>query len=268
MSLEHPLGMNVNANTYNGGPRNEISQLELNVIEGNLPEDLHGVAFFGSMCGSVNSGGLPFPRTQADGSPNPEFGSPFMNGDGMVFSFDMRNPGKVVVNSKFMRTPSFYADEATREGGPARAIPEFHRFHFENHGLARMSLFLGSRNYVNTALIPVDFGNDTGLGLMATIDNGRPFKLNPANLDLITPMGYNKEWTSPMPPFLKMPTLRLTRLLRNFFRLIIRSPPKRKCPVLFYTIFYAEIKINFNDNWWTSLPVMPNTRITSSLLKS
>lgn len=205
MSKQVPLGANVDANTYNGGPRNEITNVKLNIVQGTLPTDLHGVAFFGSMCGSVNSGGLPFPRNLPNGDPNPEFGTPFMNGDGLVFSVDMQQSGEVVVNSRFMKTPSFYADQATALDGPARQQEKFKHFHFDNHGLARMSLLLGARNYVNTALIPVDFGNDSGPALIATIDNGRPFKLNPATLELITPIGYNDEWISAMPPFLRMP---------------------------------------------------------------
>ena len=89
--------INVNANTYNGGPRTEIKDLTLEVTHGTLPADLSGVAFFGSMCGSVNSGGLPFKKELADGTPNHEFGTPFINGDGMVFSIDMNSPGTVQV---------------------------------------------------------------------------------------------------------------------------------------------------------------------------
>ena len=199
------LGKDVNANTYNGGPRDEITNVQLNVIKGTLPNDLHGVVFYGSMCGSVNSGGLPFPRNLPNGESNPEFGTPFVNGDGMVFSMNMETPGKVFVSSRLMKTPSFYADQATGNDGPARNIEAYKHFKYENHGLSRMSPFLGARNYVNTALIPVAFDNDSAPALITTIDNGRPFKLDPTTLELITPLGYNKEWTSAMPPFLKMP---------------------------------------------------------------
>lgn len=196
--------INVNANTYNGGPRTEIKNLTLEVTHGTLPADLSGVAFFGSMCGSVNSGGLPFKKELADGAPNHEFGTPFINGDGMVFSIDMNSPGTVQVNSRLMKTPCYYADEATRINGPADK-KKYPFFEFKNLGLSRMSLLLGSRNYVNTTVTPIAFDNDSSPSLLATIDNGRPYKLNPATLELVTPVGYNTEWNSALPPFLKLP---------------------------------------------------------------
>lgn len=196
--------VNVNANTYNGGPRTEIENLTLQVTQGSLPSDIHGVAFFGSMCGSVNSGGLPFKKELEDGTPNHEFGTPFINGDGMVFSIDMNTPGTVKVNSRLMKTPCYYADEATKINGKADK-EKYKFFEFKNMGLSRMSLFLGSRNYVNTTVTPVVFDNDSSPSLLATIDNGRPYKLNPASLELVTPLGYNSEWNSALPPFLKFP---------------------------------------------------------------
>ncbi len=204
MSNSVPNEINVNAHTYNGGPRTEINHLKLEVTQGTYPDDLYGVAFFGSMCGSVNSGGLPFKKELADGSPNHEFGTPFINGDGMVFSIDMNTPGTVLVNSRLMKTPCFYADEATKIDGEADK-EKYKFFEFENMGLARMSLLLGSRNYVNTTVTPVAFDHDSSPCILATIDNGRPYKLNPATLKLVTPLGYNTEWTSALPPFLKLP---------------------------------------------------------------
>ena len=86
-------------------PVREINHLKLEVTQGTYPDDLYGVAFLKVVCGSVNSGGLPFKKELADGSPNHEFGTPFINGDGMVFSIDMNTPGTVLVNSRLMKTP-------------------------------------------------------------------------------------------------------------------------------------------------------------------
>lgn len=189
--------------TVNQGGRNEISSVELNTLRGEIPDDLSGVAYFNSICGSVNSGGIPFPKELEDGSPNPEFGTPHFNGDGMVYSMDMQTPGKVIVTSRLLRTPCYYADEATAVNGPARE--EYPRFEFKNMGLARMSILLGTRNYINTALIPVSFENDSGESLLATVDNGRPYKLDPASLEILTPIGRNREWMNAMPKIMTTP---------------------------------------------------------------
>lgn len=188
---------------YNGGGRKELFNLELNVLKGALPSDIGGVAYFNSMCGSVNSNGLPYPRTLPNGTPNNEFGSPFINGDGMVYAFDFQTPGSARVNSRLMKTPCYYADEATSRVGKARAT--YASFEFKNLGIARMSMLLGSRNFINTALIPVKFDNDSGVSLLATVDNGRPFKMDPKSLKLITPVGWNREWAGAMPPIMTTP---------------------------------------------------------------
>ena len=74
-------------------------------------------------------------------------------------------------------------------------------------GISRLSMFLGGVNYANTAVIPVNFKNDSGVSVLATYDTGRPLKLDPLSLEMITPIGYNKEWDSSFPRFLQAPLL-------------------------------------------------------------
>ncbi len=186
------------------GNRDEISNAVLTVLQGTIPQDLYGFVYLMTQCGTVNSGGYPFPKT-INGEPNPEYGSPVLNGNGMIFRFDLSDPTSIKVSSKLVKTPSYYADEASRIGGPARQNPAFTHFHFNNAGISRMSVLLGAVNYANTAIIPVQFNNDSGPSLLATYDTGRPIKINPDSLDFVTPIGYNSEWMQGMPRFLQAP---------------------------------------------------------------
>lgn len=186
------------------GNRKEITDVKLNVIQGSLPSDLHGYVYLMSQCGTVNSGGYPFPKT-IDGKRNGEYGSPVLNGNGMVFLFDLSSSGQVSVSSRITRSASYYADNALREGGPAREDKDFKNWEFKNMGISRMSMFLGPVNYANTAVIPVNFKNDSGVSILATYDTGRPLKLDPLSLEMITPIGYNKEWDSSFPRFMQAP---------------------------------------------------------------
>ena len=186
------------------GNRKEINNVKLNVIQGSLPSDLYGYVYLMTQCGTVNSEGYPFPKT-IDGKRNHEYGSPVLNGNGMVFLFDLSTAGQVKVSSRITRSASYYADDALREGGPAREDKDFKNWEFKNMGISRMSMFLGPVNYANTAVIPVNFKNDSGVSILATYDTGRPLKLDPLSLEMVTPIGYNKEWTSSFPRFMQAP---------------------------------------------------------------
>ena len=174
------------------------------MIQGALPPDLQGYVYLMSQCGTVNSGGYPFPKT-IDGKRNPEYGSPVLNGNGMIFLFDLSSSGQVTVSSRMTRSASYYADDALREGGPARQDKDFENWAFKNMGISRMSTFLGTVNYANTAVVPVNFKNDSGVSVLATYDTGRPLKLDPLSLEMITPIGYNSEWASSFPRFMQAP---------------------------------------------------------------
>jgi carotenoid cleavage dioxygenase-like enzyme len=184
--------------------REELA-IQLNVVKGTLPKDIYGVVYLTSPSGSVNSNGLPFPEFNPDGSNNQEYGSPLMNGDGMIFKIDFNTQGQVNLQTVLMKTPCYYADQATSLTGAATQNPKFEKYGFRNAGIARMSLHLGTRNELNTAIVPFQFAGDTQARLLATYDVGRPFEISPKNLKLLTPIGKNSEWTPGTPPIIKMP---------------------------------------------------------------
>jgi carotenoid cleavage dioxygenase-like enzyme len=173
---------------------------QLQVTEGTLPDDIYGGFHVSFPVGSVNSGGLPFPESNADGSDNPEFGSPIMNGDGFIIQIDFDNPSGPQVKTKLMKTPCYYADEATKLGTAHHGLMGFH-----NMGITRMSMVLGGRNQLNTATQPVKFKNQTNGSLLATYDVGRPYVLDPKSMELVTPIGRASEWMTAQPPMVPWP---------------------------------------------------------------
>ncbi|HAS40384.1 MAG TPA: hypothetical protein DCS93_07895 [Microscillaceae bacterium] len=179
--------------------------LELEVLSGTLPEDIYGHMFFITQVGTVNSGGLPIPQTYPDGSLNKEYGSPVMNGDGYVYRVDFDQAGKVMLKGRLLKTPCYYADEATKHGSPVSSEGEYKGWGFHNMGISRLSYELGMRNEVNTAVIPAKFDGDQNARFFATYDVGRPFEFNPETLELKTPVGHNKIWTPGTPGIINLP---------------------------------------------------------------
>lgn len=171
----------------------------LEVYDGNLPADMNGVFYTIYPVGSVNSGGLPFPET-INGQYNPEFGTPIMNGDGLVVSITFDGTQDPPIRSRLVKTPCFFADYNTRKAAPLPGS----NFGFLNFGLSRMSLSLGARNLSNTALIPVKFGNSAPF-LLTTYDIGRPFILDAKELKLLSPVGSTTDWMPATPTFLNWP---------------------------------------------------------------
>ncbi|MFY7847567.1 MAG: carotenoid oxygenase family protein, partial [Bacteroidia bacterium] len=192
----------MNNNAFSSASRREV-QLTPQVISGAVPEGLHGVVFINSACGTVNTDGMPYPPNYPDGSSCQEYGSPLINGDGMLYRIDFSESGKVAVRNGLLRPPCYYADMATSErvnpGNPWADLK------FNNLGLARISMKLGTRNELNTAITPVRFKNEGAHRLLATFDAGRPFEFDPEKLELITAIGRNTIWNSGLPPFLKQP---------------------------------------------------------------
>ena len=180
--------------------RKELNQISLEVKEGAVPPDLQGFVFVNSAVGTVNTNGLPYERYYADGTLAQEYSTPIINGDGLILKFDFTKKGQVLLSTGLMRTPCYYADEATMHG------TVWHKkYGFLNMGLARISIKMGTRNQINTAIQPVKFGNDKSTRLLATFDAGRPFEFDPHTLNLITPIGENKEWRGGTPPFMHQP---------------------------------------------------------------
>ena len=172
----------------------------LKVIAGTLPEDIHGAFHVSFPVGSVNSDGLPFPEKNPDGTHNPEYGTPIMNGDGFLIQVDFTNSSDPQVKTKLMKTPCFYADEATKAGTKHHGLMGFH-----NMGITRMSMVLGGRNQLNTATQPVKFKNQKHGSLLATYDVGRPYILDPKTMELVTPIGRASEWMTAQPPMVPWP---------------------------------------------------------------
>lgn len=164
----------------------------LTVKSGILPSDWFGHIFINSPAGTVNSDGLPYPPNSQ------EIGSPIMNGDGFVYRFDLGTEN-ITVTTKVMKPPCFYADQATKKGNE-NGFGEL--YGFKNLGLTRMSLELGSRDELNTAVTPIKFKGDQSTRMLACYDAGRPWEIDAFTLDMITAIGTNSEYTASTPDYL------------------------------------------------------------------
>lgn len=171
--------------------RKEIS-VDLQLKSGAIPGDWYGHVYITSPVGTVNSGGLPYPPG------NQESGSPVMNGDGYFFRLDL-GAGKAHLKTGLMRPPDYWADLATKQGNPNGYGT---LSHFYNMGITRLALDLGSRNLLNTAIVPFRFDGDPGTRLAACYDAGRPWEFDPVSLQVKTAIGGNDQWTTSTPPWL------------------------------------------------------------------
>lgn len=183
--------------------RQELNASELEVIEGKLPEDLQGHLFLLASAGFADSkplAGTPLLLPSIDGSPA-------INGDGMIFRLDFHKkvdrdgqqptPDRVWLSTKIAGTPSQVADRAIFNSQENSQNSEFEQFHFFNLGVARLSEWLGVRNVVNTAWLPMKLpGENTRL--LVTLDAGRPYEIDPVSLEVVTAVGWNKEWIPQM----------------------------------------------------------------------
>ncbi|MHC4832122.1 MAG: carotenoid oxygenase family protein, partial [Planctomycetota bacterium] len=107
-------------------------------------------------------------------------GTYVFNGDGLVYRLDF-GAAQVGLRSRVMRTPCYYADQAT--------LGTSDGFRNQGGGPARLSSKLGVRNQVNTAFLAI--GPDR---LLVTYDAGRPFEIDPVTLEVVTAVGWNHEW--------------------------------------------------------------------------
>jgi carotenoid cleavage dioxygenase-like enzyme len=169
--------------------RSEIINLPLCILEGSLPGDLYGHAFFVGPGGSLDS--HPCGDRELI---HPSFdGSPLFNGDPLLHRIDFQcdeNAGLVsaFLTSKIPHTPCFYTDQASLSD------PEWEDYCYDNYGLARLSFMLGFRNQVNTAPTPLYFDDIEGYRMLLTWDAGRPFEIDPVSLEIATAVGHNSEW--------------------------------------------------------------------------
>jgi carotenoid cleavage dioxygenase-like enzyme len=171
--------------------REEVKDLLLEVRQGTIPSDLQGHAFFVGPGGFINSADVG-----QSGLINPSHaGTPLFNGDPLLHRLDL-SAGEVRLTSKIPRTPCFYTDLACQE---KEGNSTWQSYGYGNFGLARLSIKLGFRNEVNTAVIPIRFSEDEGYRLLLTWDAGRPFEIDPVTLDIATAIGYDREWQEQIP---------------------------------------------------------------------
>lgn len=169
----------------------EVDQLELHVVAGEVPADLDGHLFLVAPVGSVSSQGLP----NSDDSH-------VWNGNGLITRFDLQPGGPIKFTSRLARTPCYWADLATRPGTSRNHLG------FADWGLVRFSPQLGVRNQLNTAFVPMRFSAEESTRLLITFDGGRPYEIDPLTLEVVTPVGGNNEWRAgtdipmPFPPVL------------------------------------------------------------------
>ncbi len=172
----------------------EECDLELEILDGQLPDDLKGHLFIAAPCGSVNHE-WPAPRHWPDGKVCQEHGAPLLNGDGMVYRFDFSGDGSVRLKNRILKTPDYHADQATRYG--SRWYEQ--GLHFENLGLTRTHQDLGTRNQLNTAFNLLRPQKDQPALLSANFDAGRPWLVDPVELKTITAIGKQQEWLQALP---------------------------------------------------------------------
>ncbi|MFO0661650.1 MAG: carotenoid oxygenase family protein, partial [Polyangiaceae bacterium] len=144
-------------------------------MEGKVPVDLGGYFFVTAPVGTVETNGLPYDDP-----------AHFLNGDGMVYRYGFHN-GTVKVRTRLSKPPCFYADLATKTGSPYEALG------FKNFGVARASLRLGARDYVNTAMMVMEMPGEIPR-LFLTYDAGRPYEIDTESCEVVTPIGSNAEW--------------------------------------------------------------------------
>lgn len=180
--------------------RDEV-EVQLNLLEGKLPDDLYGFVFFNSPCGTVNSGGLPYKEKLPDGSLNPEYGSSVFNGDAMMLRFDLSEKGVIRYKSKMLKPPCWYADFATKAGNTE--YPK--KIGFIMIGIGRTSFKFGARNELNTAINPFKFSDDAHVRMSANFDMGRPWEFDTETMELKTVIGSTKEWVGEIPPAMDYP---------------------------------------------------------------
>jgi hypothetical protein len=106
-----------------------------------------------------------------------------LNGDGMLYRLGFAD-GRMTLKTRIMKTPCYYADIA------AQLLPKYDKFgyRFLDGGMVRHSLFLGTRNQMNTAFLV------TKEHLLATFDAARPHIIDPDTLELIEPIGAISNW--------------------------------------------------------------------------
>ena len=111
-----------------------------------------------------------------------------LNGDGMLYRLGFA-AGVATLKTRMMKTPCYYADMA------AQLLSKYDKFgyRFLDGGMVRHSLYLGTRNQMNTAFIAM---RDH---LLITFDAARPHIIDPDTLELVEPIGVSGDWKGLVP---------------------------------------------------------------------
>lgn len=197
---------------------------------GPLPDDLHGHIFIIGAAGSFDS-------EKVDNTDNVwlpaknGFQSAF-SGDGIIYRLDfhtttfqgqstddnneeksslekIQNSGWAKLATRLIKTPDYYVDYALETNPCYKDWVEFDASRFRDTSLNRLSFALGGRNFLNTAWLPMKSKKDGSERLLVTWDAGRPYEIDPCTLDLVAPVGLNKDWQ----PMFRATTL--SRVLRR-----------------------------------------------------
>lgn len=163
---------------------------------GELPSELHGSVFIIGSAGNTSSKAVESTNTHTV-LPAQNGWTSILNGDGMVYRLDFdQNPETQTcesahLSSRFLKTPSFFADQITNDSNPQNPYQDFK---FINFGLARISPYLGMSEQVSTAFLPMPFLKQEHSRLLVTWDVGRPYEIDPDSLKIIAPVGLTNEW--------------------------------------------------------------------------
>ncbi|MBX3274704.1 MAG: carotenoid oxygenase family protein [Sandaracinaceae bacterium] len=163
--------------------RTEHTALPLDVVDGALPPGLTGHLYVVAPASTVR---VANDRTT------------LVVGDGLVSRFDLGTSG-VTLTTRLVEGPDLVADAITAHD------PALEPFRFRSAGMVRLGL-LGSRNFANTALVPMSFGGAPAR-MLATYDAGRPVEIDPASLAYATPVGRRQEWDAEALPDAAFPTV-------------------------------------------------------------
>jgi len=187
--------------------RKEISIPEnLKILEGKVPDGLHGHVFIVAPVGSVEDGygqGIYRKINKRNQKDNGD-GNTFVNGDGMIYRFDFDGSNPVKWMQKIANSPDYKVDKEIEDSSDFKYSK---MLKFYNLGLMRFSFLLGLRNQLNTAFMPMKFDGDERL--LVTYDAGFPYEINTKTLEVKDPVISQNQWTPafdkpkyPFPPIL------------------------------------------------------------------
>jgi carotenoid cleavage dioxygenase-like enzyme len=171
--------------------REEFSDLPMQVLEGQIPKNISGYAYFMIPAGDCEDGEYSMPN------------EPILGGDGMILKLDLNQENEAKLSVKFAVSESFLADEATfsefkKDDKGNRVKNPFFKYRFSDFGLGRLSFKIGMRNRLNTAITPIKFPEDGAERIVVCSDDGRPYLCDPKTLKTYSPIGALDEWEALM----------------------------------------------------------------------